>query len=439
MRQWWVAIGVFGAGMRLALGAEAPMTLAEALARAERDNPELMALRAEGDEVQARADAVARATRPRLSVAVDAFRTDDPVRVFGSRLGSGTLGPEDFAIDRLNDPAAQSHLQTSVRIEAPIDVFGAARSAARAASAGARAHRASVEEAREDLRQRVVESYHQAALAAAAVGVTERALEAARAREDELQARVGTGRALVSDLLRARTRRREREADLAARAADRASAMDVLRRLIGSPAEEEIAIAESATAPEAPVGDLGGWTMRALAARAAGRGAAERLTAAVEATRAEERTARPGLALYGQVQDDRAIGRGGGQSYTVGAAVRWTPFDASRGRRVAAARAAERATESEARAVRDQVRLDVALAWRRARAARQQWLAASGGSDEGREALRVVRERRQAGMATLTDELETESAALSAELQELRAAAGVALADAALLRAAGGL
>src|SRR5262245_42544143 len=166
------------------------MTLAEALERAERDNPDLAALRALGDEARDLADAAGRATRPRLSISVDAFRTDDPVRVFGATLGAGTLSAEDLAIERLNDPSALSHLASSVRIEAPLDVFGAAKAAARSAAAGARARRASVDEARQDLRQRVVEAYHQAALAAAAVRVTGHALDAARAREADLQARV---------------------------------------------------------------------------------------------------------------------------------------------------------------------------------------------------------------------------------------------------------
>jgi outer membrane protein TolC len=83
------------------------------------------------------------------------------------------------------------------------------------------------------------------------------------------------------------------------------------------------------------------------------------------------------------------------------------------------------------------VRLEVSLAWRRAVAARERHAAAAGGAEEGREALRVVHERRLAGMATLTDELETETAALGAALEEIGAAAEVALADAALRRAAG--
>jgi outer membrane protein TolC len=85
----------------------------------------------------------------------------------------------------------------------------------------------------------------------------------------------------------------------------------------------------------------------------------------------------------------------------------------------------------------DQVRLEVAMAYRRAVSARERHAAASGGSEEGREAFRVVQERRKAGMATLTDELETETAALGAALQEIGAASEVAIADAALKRAAG--
>ena len=50
---------------------------------------------------------------------------------------------------------------------------------------------------------------------------------------------------------------------------------------------------------------------------------------------------------------------------------------------------------------------------------------------------RMVQERRKAGLATLTDELETETAALGAALQEIGAASEVAIADAALKRAAG--
>jgi len=145
----------------------------------------------------------------------------------------------------------------------------------------------------------------------------------------------------------------------------------------------------------------------------------------------------PDFGVFGQLWDNRIQVDDGKQSWAVGVGLRWTPFDPSRSKREAAASAEQRAAGLEARAAADQVRLEVAMAYRRAVSARERHTAAAGGSEEGREAFRVVQERRKAGMATLTDELETEAAALGAALHEIGAAAEVAIADAALRRAAG--
>ena len=425
---------------RVAADTPIPLTLGDALVRAERNNPELAALRARQAAQEQRAAAARRATWPRLSVSVDAFRTDDPVRVFAAKLGQGELGADDFAIAQLNDPAPLSHLSSTVRADVPIDVFGAVHAASRAQAAEARAEGAAIAEALQDLRVRVIESYRRAGLAEAATEVTAHALSGARAREAELLARVQAGAVLTADLLRARTRRRQREADLAQREDDRAAALAALHRLMGADGMQSFVLTEAASALAPLADDLPVWTERALADRAQARGAADRAEGAAEAQRAESRGGRPTLGAYGLVQDDRgSLAAAGGQSFTVGVAVRWTPFDPTRSRRLAAAEADRRAAENQVRAARDQVRLEVTLAWRRARTARERYAAAAGGAEEAREALRVVQERRQAGLATLTDELETESATLAAELQERSASTEVGLADAVLRRAAGDL
>jgi outer membrane protein len=436
---WWLGLSLMGT-TPAAAGTPVPLSLADALSRAEHDNPELAALRARQGAREQRAAAVARASRPRLSVSVDAFRTDDPAQVFAAKLDRGDLGADDFALERLNDPAPISQLTSTLRVDVPIDVFGAIHAAGRAAAADARGEAAALSEAVEDLRLRVVETYRRAGLAATAAEVTAHALTGARAREADLQSRVEVGGALTADLLRARTRRRQREADLAQREDDRAAAFAVLGRLMGADATQTFVLSEDvAETPPLP-GDVDSWTERALSSRAQPRGAADRAEAAGEAQRAEARGGRPTLGAYGLVQDDRgSLGAEGGQSFTVGAAIRWTPFDPTRSRRLAAADADRRAAENLVRAARDQVRLEVTLAWRRARTARDRYAAAAGGAEEAQEALRVVQERRQTGMATLTDELETESATLVAELEERTASTEVALADAALRRAAGDL
>jgi outer membrane protein TolC len=414
-----------------------PLSLPDALAQADRDSPELASARERATAQDARAEAAARSLWPRLSLASDWSYTDTPARVFANKLNRGALGPDDLALDHLNDPASLSSLTTALALDVPVDLFGARRARTDAERATARSSRARAEEARQEVRLRVVEAYERAVLARAALRVGERALEGARAREADLGVRVEQGAALEADRLRARVRRRQREAELAAAREQWSIAQAALARALGAPAGTVFAPdADSALHPME--GSLAEWQQRAQAARGSTLAAREQRTAAQAALRGEGRTRLPDLSAYGLLQDDRGSSASNG-SYAVGASLRWGLFDAGRGRRIASAHAEVRAAENEARAAADQVGLDVEVAWRRLTSARERHAAAQGGTEEGREALRVVQERRQAGMATLTDELETEAVALGAELDELSTAAEVVIAEAALRRAAGGL
>jgi outer membrane protein TolC len=354
-------------------------------------------------------------------------------------LDAGEFSAGDFALSRLNDPSALSHLGTALAVEAPLDTFGKVLAGARSAAARAESMKAQVGEGLLDLRLRVVQAYRQAALAHRALLATEQALQGARARESDVQARVEGGAALQADLLRSRARRREREADLAERRGEALASAAALGRAVGASAGTLYEPADDPPPPKALAGDLKTWTARALADRPLLAGSSAAAEASLWAVRGAEKEKLPDVALWGQIQDNRVNLSGGKQAGAVGVTVRWSAFDAARGNRRAAQDDELRAAELQARAAADQVRLEVETSWYRAQAARERYAAAAGGAEEGREALRVVRERRQAGIATLTDELETEAASLGAELQELRAAAEAALADAALERAAGAI
>jgi outer membrane protein len=418
---------------------EVPLSLSEALDLAFQGNPELLAQRARTEAESASALAVKRTSWPRLSLASGWSRTNTPSMVFAQKLNAGDFIQDDFAIDRLNSPDALSHLTTTLVAEVPVDVSGTVKARAEAQSSSGRAAGAVADEIMQDLRLRVVEAYRRAALAHRVVEVAERALGSARAREADVEARVGEGASLGADFLRVRARRRQREADLAERRADTQIAIAMLSRGLGANPNVSYRPTELPSAPSPLESDGASWLSRALAARPSLRVASERFQARTWSVRAEERAKWPDLAAWGQIQDDRSGFSNGSQSGAVGVLVRWNAFDPTRGKRVAAATAEAHAAELDARAAGDQVRLEVETAWRRAQAARERYAAAAGGAEEGREALRVVQERRQEGMATLTDELETEAASLAAELDELRVATEAAIADAVLLRAAGGL
>jgi outer membrane protein len=223
---------------------------------------------------------------------------------------------------------------------------------------------------------------------------------------------------------------------VAERRSQQLAAQARLARLLGAPEGLSYVATEAPPAVRPLAGAESEWTARALRQRPLLEAARRRLDAAAASAATEKKGLLPDIGGYAVVSDDR-ISAGSAQAWAAGFGLRWTPFDPGRGKREAAAVAEQRAAEQDARAAADQLRLEIALAYRRAVTARERHAAASGGAEEGREALRVVRERRQAGLATLTDELETETAALGAALAELAAAAEVAMADAALARAAG--
>jgi outer membrane protein len=418
---------------------EIPLTLGEALARAEGNNPDILAAQQRAAAQGSRIESVERLRWPRLDVTMGWSRTNTPAMVFMGKLNAGEFTQNDFAIDSLNSPDPLSHLMTVLSVMAPVDLAGKVKAMSSAQAAVERAMQAGTLEMLQEIRVRVVEAYRNAELAARAVALTQRALEGALARERDIQARVEEGAALQADLLRARSRRRQREADLAERRGQRRMAQAALARLLGAEPGTLFDPIEAPVAPAPIEGDLDTWTRRALERRPVFTATQEKREAARWMRTAEDRALLPDVGVFGQVQDDRNSFSGGKQNWAFGAMLKWGAFDPGRSKRLAAAQADERAAELETRSAADQIRLEVEMAYRRAESARERYAAAAGGAEEGREALRVLQERRQSGMATLTDELEAETASLGAELAEIQAASEAALADAALRRAAGEL
>ena len=416
-------------------GVREPLSLEAALSRASAQNPDLRALRERASASATRGQAIKQQKLPRFGVELNAQGTDNPAAVFAHKLNSGQFTSADFDIARLNSPGSISHLGSSLFVEVPIDLLGRLKLASAAQAAGQKAFAENVREAEASLALQVTETYLGAVLARKAALTTEKAVAAARSREAITQARFEEGVALQSDVLRVRARRRAREADLASQHAELEVAEAMLARLIGAPDGMRFDLTDAAK-PAETLEPLDAWKARAAAARPTLLAAQGQRDAAALTVRYEERGSRPELAAQARLMDDRTS-QGGAQSWAVGAMLRWNFYDATRGKRVAAALADERATVEDERSARDRVRFEVEAAFSRLAAAKDRLVAAQGGAEEGREALRVIRERRAQGLATLTDELETEAAAFAAELEEIGAARSAVLAEAALRRAAG--
>ena len=425
------------AGPGPALGGEIRVSLSEAVDRALSGNRALQATRERALAAHSSADMTDRLLWPRISLSSQLSRTDNPAMVFMGKLNSGVIEARDFIPASLNDPSSRSQLSTRLAVEAPVDLFSrfgrlkdAGRTLARSADAAGR-------EKALDLRLRVIEAYSRAAVSAEVVSVVEAAVGASRAREEEVEAKVAEGAALRADLLRVRARRREREAELAGRLADVAGAKALLNELLGSDGETTFVPSAIPTPVGGPVEDEGTLVARALANRPGLEALRLRAEAATGAAEADHKARLPEIGVFAQLTDDRG-GSEGQQSYAVGGFLRVSLLDPTKNARQAEAQLAAHAFELDRLAALDEVRRSVRTARERVRSGVAAVNAAQGGAEEGQEALRVVQERRREGLATLTDELETEAASLAARLRELSAQAELAVAEASLERAIGG-
>jgi outer membrane protein TolC len=425
------------------------LSLAEAIALAEESSPVLAAARRRAEAAGERALTSERGGNwPRLGLSTAWTATNTPASVFAQKLNAGLFTDADFALGSLNSPDARSHLSTSLAVELPLDPFGKSSPALRASRSEAEAEAQAAREVELEVRLRVVETWHRAGLAAQAVFATERAVAGAASRESLIEAQATEGAVLRADLLRARARRRSLEADLAARRGEAQSAGAGLALAVGSkeplaPAIESqlddsrVGASGTGTVDEEPAPEaLTEWLER-VASRPAVVAARAALAAAEQGSLAAARGVRPDLALSAALLDDRGPLPDGQQTGAAGAFLRWSLFDPQQEPRRAAAESSAAAAAADLAAAEGQARFEIESAWHAAVSARERRQAAHGGTEEGLEALRVVRERRAAGLATLTDELETEAAALAAELAELGATADAAITRAALERAAG--
>jgi len=319
----------------------------------------------------------------------------------------------------------------------------------RAAEDAADAEAYAVEAARRDTALRAVETWLAHVLARGALGVAELAVRDARENVRRAEARLAEGVGTRPNVLRFEARLAEAEAARAARWADVEATAEALRALLDLPREPArgdgalpgFAAAERVGAPSVapiPGADAGvaGLVGDAWVARPELR-ALERLVAARgHAVDASGGARWPTLSVGADVEVGRPnslyVPPNGGDfrtSWTAGAELSWSPDGTVRAQRERSAALAD-LDEIEARreALRDGIRVEVARAWARYRAAFPRLDAARRQVAAATEAYAARRASWDQGVATANEVLE-------AELDRNRARLALVDAGTALLRA----
>lgn len=434
----WLCLATIAAG---GLRAQEPLTLAQAVQTALERNPALRATAKEADVARAQTGQARAAWYPRVDFVQGFTRGNNPVYVFGTLLTQRQFTQANFALPGLNAPTPLDNFQT--RLEGQWLLFDSGRSRLRVSSARKLESAADfeTEQARQDLILRVVRAYYGVIVARENLKAAQEALRTAEANEQRVQMLAQAGLVVESDLLSAQVFRAQvKEQEIRAE-----NALQLARMMLG----HELGLGPDAmrdplnVLAEPPVSSLSmdEWERAALAERPALRVAELQQQAAAKNRQVAKAEFGPRLGLFANVERDAETLAGpSGTNWTAGARLEWNVFAGGGDRyRVAEAQAREQQATSRLEWFRSGLRLEVRQAFLEVLAAQQRAAASRGAVGQARESLRILQNRYEAGLTTITELLRAETAQLQARTSYLAALHDWHTARAQLERAAGRL
>jgi outer membrane protein TolC len=387
-------------------------------------NNSLMKASALGVEAaQARVRVAAAAYLPKLSFDHTITRGNNPVYVFGSLLTQRRFTEENFALDRLNVPPPLNNFQN--RFSATQSVYDFGRTSSRVAQSrvGSRLSEKELDAARSDLIFRVVKAYFQGLLAREMVQVAETAVRSARAAEDSARSRLQAGVALESDLLSVQVHRANQEEELLKASNVQRLAQSALCFELGVPLEREFLLIKQVTPLSTDTTDLATLQNAALQNRpdyGQSQLALQNQDLAVKSARSEFF---PTISLFGSWEtDDQSFASRAGNNWLAGVNLHFNLFN---GRADAAKLAESRFQQKRTLAMQEHlvqaIRLQVQKAFLDLETAGQRIAVSQQAVSQAEESVRIIRNRYEAGLATVTDLLRAETALTAAKGNHLRA------------------
>lgn len=440
MLSWPALVGVLVLLIPATSRAQALLTVDQAIDQALAQNAALRARRAGLEAREARIDEARSGWFPRLSVAEAWQRSNQPVVIFSSLLASRRFTEANFAIDALTQPRPASFSRASISIDQKVFDGGQQRAVVERARSERDLERFAFDEARSALVISTTKTYGRVLAGEAGRRAAEAALVAAREDRFRVGNRRDAGMATDADVLALEAYVADLDQRRIRHASDAAIACAELNQLMGASIDQACAVVEpSRTRADVPAAlDLDVLFVEAEANRPEIRRAA----AAARLIRAERASARAALVPHvtaqavSEVNGTNITGRA--SSWTVGAEARWSLSlgGAERARLKAAASEIARIA-AEADEVRAAVRVEVVTAVRTRQSAAARLIAGEAAVAHAREAERMVRDRFEAGLATVTDLLRASGAVLDAGAQHIAASVDALVSEAQLARSLG--
>ena len=435
------ALGVFlmlcAAGLTGA--AQEPLTLRQAIQEALGQSPEAAMARAGNQEAKAAAMMARIQLLPQLNFTEDISRGNDPVYAFGTRLRQRQFTQADFALNALNYPQPMGNLSTRFSGQwVAFDSFKTQREIHRA-DLFRESTTSSIKAVDQQIVFRVAAAYQQVLYAQREIAVAQHEQETAAALLSSVDQHVKAGLAVESDRMSAEVNVAARKEELIAAQGDLELAWAALREAMGAP---ELKATE--LKPIEPHGFPQGTLEEEMGTAAKTRpdliALGQAQAAQASAVGAAKSGFGPRVSAYGNWEEDRTSFAGsGGNNWVAGVQISVDILPFGKSAQLARESAAKQKIDAQVAAAQQHLRLEVSQAHIHRQTAALQLETARAAMDQSAESLRILKNRYNAGLATITDLLRAEDAERQSQSNYWHTVYGNAMAYSELLYATGTL
>ncbi|MEP6538958.1 MAG: TolC family protein [Bryobacteraceae bacterium] len=400
------------------------LTAPQAVLKALANSPALQATTAAGKTAAARTSEMRGARLPHVTYTELWQRSDNPVFVFGSLLNQRQFQSSNFDLGSLNHPPFVNNFQSQVTLDQTVYDHGFRQARLRAAELG---QSLSAEDARANemtVIATVLRAYYSAALAEAQVGVSAEAVRSASADVKRAEDRLTAGFTTDADVLSIRVHMAAVREEQIRRQGELELALASLNEAMGIPLDSSFTLVTPLTA--AVVESDAGLNMEkdAVANGSELRLARIQIGIRDEQSRAARAALWPEAFVRGGFEADRQrfVNRGGA-NWMISAGLRWNVFDGFSDRaRIRGAESEVERTRALEREAKARTELNAKRATLELRTTSQRIEVAGASVAMAQEGLRIIRNRYEAGLTSVTELLRSETALLAAQTRALEAA-----------------
>jgi outer membrane protein len=417
------------------------ITLPQAIEMALKNNPTLQAADSYAESVRHAVAGAKAGYLPRLDFSEGFMRSNNPVFVFSSLLIQRRFAAQDFALGSLNFPLPLDNFRTQFAASAPLYDAGQTSRRVRDARLDSQGAQRGVERTRQEVIYNVVSTYLNQLLAQESVGVAQASVKSTEEDLARAQARQAQGQALLSDVLNAKVQLAQANEELIRARNDAAVTQAALDVAMGMPEDAP----DQAKGPLSDLvfesGTLAERQQRALTLRPDYQRALIEKDKAANATAGARAQFLPTVSLFSSwEQDNETFAARGGNNWAAGATLNFNLFDGgARHAQLAESHARERQEDALRTQMAAAIRLQVRQAYLNLTSARQRVDASRDSASQAQESLTILRNRYEAGLATIADVLSAETAHARAQRDFLSAVYDDRLAYATLELATGEL